>query len=87
MGIKKYPGIQSIKQGPAGIATVTLHNQITITHEYTRRDRMEIHFEDDYTSYVIPNDKELKEIYNINMQNDNIIESLHRYCECNLSKC
>ena len=75
------------KMGENGVTTVQLRPLIEITHDSTKRNKMEIIFKDDNTKYEIPNHKVLEEIYKMHMTNTELMLLMHQYCEANLSRC
>lgn len=80
------PGTK-VEMGPNGITTVSLRPLIDITHDSTKRDRVEIIFKDDNSKYLISNQKTLEEIYSMHMSNTEVMLLLHQYCEANLAHC
>lgn len=83
---RNIPGV-SVRQDSSGITTVKLRPLIEITHDCTKRDRIEIIFKDDNTKYLIPDNKVLEEIYKMHISNTELMLLMHQYCESNLSRC
>lgn len=79
------PNKLGVEQTEDGIVIVKLRPKIDITHNYKKRDRMEIIFKDDNKRYLIHDHKILKEIYTLHMQNEEVMLLLHQYCESNLT--
>lgn len=74
------------RQDDSGNTFITLRNDIHLVHNYKKKDRMTIEFQDDKSVYIIPTDKELKEIYRLHLENVNLNDILHQYCSMNLTK-
>lgn len=74
------------RQDAFGNTFIRLRKDIQLTHNYKKKDRMTIEFQDDNSVYLIPTDKELKEIYRLHLENVNLNEILHQYCSMNLTK-
>ena len=83
---KNIPGILGVEQLPDGVAVTKLRNKIDIIHNSGKRNRIDIVFHDDGTSYVISDQKTLEEIYRMHMENEEIMLLLHQYCEKNLAR-
>ena len=80
---KNIPGI-SITQGDKGRTVVTLRPKIEIIHDALRMNKMEIFLKDDKSRYIIPDTETLKEIYDMHVNNIELMYQLHSYCEKNL---
>ena len=71
---------------PNGIILVNLRPQIQVTHNYKKKNEMQVIFIDDQSRYLIPSQKELEDIYKMHLGNTNLTEILHKYCEEKLKK-
>lgn len=78
--------VNETRQDDFGNTFIRLRKDIQLTHNYKKKDRMAIEFQDDRSVYIIPTDKELKEIYRLHLENVNLNEILHQYCSMNLTK-
>lgn len=84
---KNIPNILGVNQDEDGITTVKLRPLIEITHNFKKRNKVEILFKDDNSKYLIPDQKTLEEIYKMHMSNTEVMLLMHQYCDKNLSKC
>lgn len=83
------PGMIQIRQDEYGIVKAKLSDSVDIVHDSTKRDKMTIVFHDTNDTYLIPDQRNLEEIYRIHLENDSkvFLVLAHQYCESYLSKC
>lgn len=78
----------SVSQGNAGIVTATLlDGAITITHNYKKKDKMIINFDD--SKYLVASRSELEQVYSKyleNYGNDNALNIIKKHCSDSLTK-
>ena len=75
-----------IIQQPDGIVVVNMRPTIQITHNYKKKNQMQIIFVDTNDTYIIPDQQTLEEIYQMHLSNTNVVEILLKYCNKNLKK-
>jgi hypothetical protein len=84
--LAKSLNIDNVSQDEIGNTIVQLKPNIQIIHKYKKNDRMEIYFQEDRKYYHIPSETELKQIYILYTENENLTEVLRIYCEENLKE-
>lgn len=80
-------GSEGIKDNGNGVVIVHLREQVKITHNYKKNNRMEIIFLSDGARYIIPSEKELEAIYRIHLGNTNFTHPARKYCDDHLQPC
>lgn len=78
----------TVNQGTSGIVTVTLHDECIITHNYKKKDKIVIEFNEG-DKYLITKRVELELIYSIHLENlekPNVLDLIKNYCSENLTK-
>lgn len=83
---KNIPGAK-VTQDYEGKVDVTLTDNIIITHDYKKRNIIEIKFKKEEVKFLVPDKKSLEMIYTIFLQNVNEEKDkfIHKYCVDNLS--
>ncbi len=83
--IKKVNPISVMDVGN-GKLIVILRKDIYITHDYKKNNKMEISFNDDKESFLIPSQNELESLLRIHLSSINFNEPAMKYCKCSLQK-
>lgn len=73
-------------QDDIGNTVVSLQSDISVSHNYKKKDQMLITFSKDSVSFIIPSKSELEKIYSINLMNPNATPEIRKYCEEKLSR-
>ena len=77
-----------VNQGTSGIVTVTLLDGCVITHNYKKKDKIVIEFNEG-DKYLITKRVELELIYSTyleNLEKPNALDLIKKYCSENLTK-
>lgn len=77
-----------INQDYEGNVIVTLKD-ITVNHNFKKNNMVTIRFNNEESQFLVPDKKSLNMIYKLyvdNIDNDQL-NTVHRYCENNLSMC
>lgn len=69
-----------------GITECTVKDGIILSHDYKRNDLLLLIFKEFNKKYIIPSDKELKDIFDIINKNNNVSQPLISYAEANLKQ-
>lgn len=75
-----------IEQNSTPVVTLHLRPQIDITHNYERKNRVEILFKDDNTRYFVPDNADLERIIEIHMMHKDAVEMIRAWCRKHLKK-
>lgn len=78
----------NVSQGTFGIVTASLLNGvITITHNYKKKDKIVINFDD--SKYLITSRSELEQVYSKYLEHygsNDVVNIIKKYCSVNLTK-
>ena len=75
-----------ITQGSNADVIVDLRPNISISHSYKKKNRIELTFKDDQKKYIVERDSDLEEIYKLHMTHPNVEVILRKYCKEHLNE-
>lgn len=80
------PNKIGVEQTEDGMVIVKLRPKIDITHNFKKRDRVEIILKDDNSRFIIPDDESLQEVYTMHVMNEEVMLLMHQYCESHFTR-
>lgn len=78
--------VTDVTQDETGNTVINLRPQIQLTHNYKKKNQMQIVFTEDQSRFLIPSKSDLEEIFRLHLSNVNVEQILRKHCEDNFEK-
>lgn len=83
--LKKFL-IPNILQNEKGLVTAKLLPDVLLTHDYKKKNKIEVIFTETQDRFLISSKEELNELCKIYSNNPNISDPIKKYCVSKLNK-
>lgn len=75
-----------INQTTSGVTECNLRDGIQITHNYQKNNMLMLIFHEDNSKFIISSDEQLKSIFQMHLERENILEDLKSWAMLNLKE-